>query len=73
MVPIIRPIIEKEINARNSLFADMRAQGENTDRETMKDKMTEIRSATDKSLESILTKEQLEKYKTMPRGRRRRQ
>jgi len=67
----IKPVIETEISARNALFAEMRAQGENADRETMRDKMTEFRSATDKSLESILTKEQLEKYRAMPRGRRR--
>ncbi|MFC1608113.1 Spy/CpxP family protein refolding chaperone, partial [Candidatus Latescibacterota bacterium] len=67
----IKPIIETETKARNTLFADMRAQGENADRETMRDKMTEFRSATDKSIESILTKDQLEKYKAMPRGRRR--
>ena len=66
----IKPVIETEITARNALFAEMRAQGENADRETMRDKMTEIRNATDKSLESILTKDQLEKYKAMPRGRR---
>ncbi|MFC1509515.1 hypothetical protein ACFL60_07520 [Candidatus Omnitrophota bacterium] len=68
----IKPVFEKEINARNKFFAEMRAQGENADRESMRDKMTELRSATDKSLESIFTKEQLEKYKAMPRGRGRR-
>jgi hypothetical protein len=69
----ITPIIEKEINAQNTLMAEMRAQGENADREAMRDKMTEIRSATDKALESILTKEQLEKYNAMPRRGMRRQ
>ena len=67
----IKPIIVTEITARNALFAEMRAQGENADREAMRDKMSEIRIAMDKSLESILTKDQLEKYKAMPRGRRR--
>ncbi|MBN1294401.1 MAG: hypothetical protein JXB48_21370 [Candidatus Latescibacteria bacterium] len=67
----ILPVIEKEIISRNALFAEMRSQGESGDREAMRDKMTEISSATDKALESILTKEQLEKYKAMPRGRRR--
>ncbi len=67
----IKTIIETEITARNAFFAEMRAQGENADREAMRDKMTEMRSATDKSLESILTKDQLDKYKAMPRGRRR--
>ena len=69
----IKPIIEKEVTAQNALMTEMRAQGENADREAMRDKMTEIRGATDKALESILTKEQLEKYKSMPRGGMRRQ
>ena len=63
----IKPVIEKEINAQSKLMAEMRAQGENADREAMTNKMTEIRDATDKALESILTKDQLEKYKAMPR------
>ena len=67
----IIPVIDKEVTARDALFAEMRSQGENADRESMRDKMMEISSATDKALESILTKEQLEKYKAMPRGRRR--
>ena len=67
----IKLIIETEITARNALFAEMRTQGDNADTEAMRDKMSEMRSATDKSLESILTKDQLEKYKAMPRGRRR--
>ena len=69
----IKPIIEKEVTAQTALFTEMRTQGENADREAMRDKMTEIRGATDKALESILTKEQLEKYKSMPRGGMRRQ
>ena len=69
----IKPIIEKEVTAQTAFFTEMRAQGENADREAMRDKMTEIRGATDKALESILTKEQLEKYKSMPRGGMRRQ
>lgn len=69
----IKPVIEKEVTAQTALFTEMRTQGENADREAMRDKMTEIRGATDKALESILTKEQLEKYKTMPRGGMRRQ
>ncbi|MCE5251911.1 hypothetical protein LLG96_17030 [bacterium] len=69
----ITPVIEKEVNAQNALMAEMRKQGENADREAMRDKMTEIRSATDKALESILTKDQLEKYNAMPRRGMRRQ
>lgn len=69
----IKPVIEKEINAQNTLMAEQRAQGDNADREAMRTKMTEIRGATDKALESILTKDQLEKYKAMPRGGMRRQ
>ena len=60
----IVPIIEKEINAQSELTASMQAGG---DRQGMMDKMTEIRAATDKALESILTKEQLTKYNAMPR------
>ena len=69
----IIPVIEKEINAQNTLMAGMRTQSGNADFQSMRDKMTELRSATDKALESILTKEQLAKYKAMPRrgmGRR---
>ncbi|MFC1693027.1 hypothetical protein ACFL1R_05945 [Candidatus Latescibacterota bacterium] len=69
----IIPVIEKEINAQIALTAEMRAQGEDADFQDMREKMTELRSATDKALESILTKEQLAKYNAMPRGRRRRQ
>ena len=69
----ITPILEKEINEQNALMAEMRTQGENADRQAMRDKMTEIRSATTKALESILTKDQLEKYNAIPRRGRRRQ
>jgi hypothetical protein len=69
----IKPVIETEITAQNKLMAEMRAQGDNADREAMRTKMTEIRGATEKALESILTKDQLEKYKAMPRGGMRRQ
>ncbi|MFC1539047.1 hypothetical protein ACFL6H_06470 [Candidatus Latescibacterota bacterium] len=67
----IVPIIEKEINAQNALTAERRAQGENADFEGMRDKMTELRNATNKALESILTKEQLSLYNAMPRRGRR--
>ena len=63
----IIPVIEKEINAQNTLMTEMRAQGENADFQSMRDKMTELRSATNMALESILTKEQLTKYNAMPR------
>jgi len=63
----IIPVIEKEINVQNTFMAEMRAQGENADFQAMRDKMTEIRGDTDKALESILTKDQLEKYNAMPR------
>jgi len=69
----IRPIIEKETAATTKLMAEMRAQGENADREAMRTKMGELRDATTKALESILTKEQMEKYNSMPRGGQRRQ
>jgi len=64
----IIPIIEKEINATNALTAEMRAQGENADRQAMMEKRKTIRAATDKALESILTKDQMAKYTAMPRG-----
>ena len=63
----IIPVIKKEIDAQNALMTGMRAQGENADFEGMRDKMTEIRGETDKALQSILTKEQLQKYNSMPR------
>jgi len=63
----IKPVIEKEITAQTKFMAEWRAQGENADQQAMRDKMTEIRSATDKALESILTKEQFTKYQSMPR------
>ena len=68
----IVPIIEKEINATNALTAEMRAQGEDADRQAMMEKRKTIRAATDTALESILTKDQMAKYTAMPRrgGRR---
>jgi len=63
----IIPIIEKEINATNALTAEMRAQGENADRQAMMEKRKTVRAATDKALESILTKDQMAKYTAMPR------
>jgi len=39
-------------------------------RQTMTDKRTALRAASDKALESILTKEQLAKYAAKPRGGR---
>ncbi len=70
----ITPILEKELTAQTELFARMRTEGENADREATMNKMREIREATGKALESILTKEQLEKYQAMPqRGGGRRQ
>ena len=64
----ISPIIEKEINVTNALTADMRAQGQNGDFQSMRDKRTALRAETDKALGSILTKEQMAKYSAMPRG-----
>ncbi|HEX3000271.1 MAG TPA: hypothetical protein VHR86_08560, partial [Armatimonadota bacterium] len=70
----ITPILEKELTAQTELFTKMRAEGENADREATMNKMRDIREATVKALESILTKEQLEKYQAMPqRGGGRRQ
>jgi len=63
----IIPIIEKEINATNALTAEMRAQGEDADRQAMMEKRKTIRAATDTALESILTKDQMAKYTAMPR------
>jgi Spy/CpxP family protein refolding chaperone len=63
----IKPVIETEITAQNKLMAEQRALGDKADPEAMRTKRTEIRGATDKALESILTKDQLEKYKAMPR------
>lgn len=64
----LRPAIEKEVTAQGELFAKMRAEGENFDREAMMTRMGEIRDATNKALQSILTKEQMDKYNAMPRG-----
>ena len=69
----LRPILEKETAGTTKLMMEMRAQGENADREAMRTKMGEFRDATTKALESILTKEQMEKYNAMPRGGQRRQ
>lgn len=69
----ITPIIEKEIIATTALStanAAARAQGQTPDMEAYRGKTTEIRGATDKALESILTKDQLQKYQSMPRGGR---
>ncbi|MFC1552182.1 hypothetical protein ACFL6P_06395 [Candidatus Latescibacterota bacterium] len=69
----IIPVIKKEIDAQAKITAEMRAQGENADFQSMRDEMTQLRSVTDKALESILTEDQLSKYKAMPRrgmGRR---
>ena len=63
----IIPVIEKEVTAQNKLMAEMRSQGENADFEGMRDRMSEIRGETDKALQSILTKDQLQKYNSMPR------
>jgi len=63
----ITPVIEKEIRAQSDLMTEMRAQGENADRQAMMDKMSAMRAETDKAIEPILTKEQLEKYNAMPR------
>ena len=69
----IAPIIEKEIKAQNDMLTEMRAQGENADRDAMMEKMRTLRAETDKAFESILTKEQFEKYNAMPRRGMRRQ
>ncbi len=69
----LRPILEKETAGTTKLMMEMRAQGENADREAMRTKMGEFRDATTKALESILTKEQMEKYNAMPRFGQRRQ
>lgn len=69
----IVPIIRKEIEASNAAMAAMRAQGEDADFQSYRDKTTELRAATDKALESILTKDQLSKYQAMPRRGMRRQ
>ena len=62
----IKPILEKEVTARNELMAKMSAEGENADRDAMRSKMMALRDSTSAALESILTKEQFEKYKAMP-------
>lgn len=69
----ITSVIEKEINGQNAFMAEIRAQGENADFQSIRDNMAELRSATDKALASIFTKDQHEKYNAMPRrGMRRR-
>jgi len=64
----IRTVIEKEIAAQNEFFAKMRAGGGTPDMDAMRSKMTELRETTAKSLSSILSKEQMDKYNAMPRG-----
>ena len=67
----IVPILEKQVTAQMNYMADMRdmrAKGETPDMDAMRAKMTELRDAMVKSLESLLTKEQMEKYNAMPRG-----
>ena len=61
------PVFAKEITAQNALMTKMRNQGEDADREAMRDKMTEMRDATDKALGTILTEDQLKQYNDMPR------
>ena len=62
----IVPIIQKEINATNAVTAEMRAQGQNADFQSMMEKRTALRAETDKALGSILTKEQMSAYSAMP-------
>jgi hypothetical protein len=63
----ITPIIEKEVKAQTDMMTEMRAQGQNADRQAMMDKMAAIRTETDTAIAPLLTKEQLEKYNAMPR------
>jgi hypothetical protein len=63
----ITPIIEKEVKAQTDLMTEMRAQGQNADRQAMMDKMSALRTETDTAIAPLLTKEQLEKYNAMPR------
>lgn len=63
----LTPVLEKEISEQTKMMTEMRAQGENADREAMRDKMTALREATDKAMATILTKDQLTKYNNMPR------
>jgi hypothetical protein len=69
----IKPILEKQITGQNEFMAKQRAAGGDFDRDAFMARMTELRAATTKALESILTKEQLEKYNAMPQGGPRRQ
>lgn len=68
---LVKPVIEKEIAAQRELMSQRRSG--DGDREAMRSKMDEIRTATATALASILTKEQLDKYNAMPRGGMRRQ
>lgn len=65
----ITPIITKELKTFQDFVEEVLASGEKLDRQAMidkfKDKRMELRTVTNKALESILTKEQLEKYKTI--------
>jgi hypothetical protein len=70
----IKPILEKEITAQTEYMTKVRAEGGTPDRDAMMAKMTELREATAKALETVLNKDQIEKYKAMPqRGGGRRQ
>ncbi|MFC1489698.1 hypothetical protein ACFL6K_00655 [Candidatus Latescibacterota bacterium] len=65
----VTDVIKKEIDASNKMSAEMMAQGENADFQSMMDDRAALREATDAALAKILTKDQLTKYNAMPRGR----
>ncbi len=64
----LRPFLEKATVGMTKIMTEVRAQGADADLIPMKPRIDELHNATTKALESILTKEQMEKLKSMPRG-----
>ena len=67
----IRKIVEADIPKTNKIFAEMRES--DADRQTIFGKISDQREETQKAIETLLTAEQIEKYRSsMTRRRRRR-
>jgi len=65
----IRKIVEQDIQETNEIFVEMRES--EADRQTIFDKLRDQREETNKAIESELTSDQLEKYRSsMSRGMR---
>ncbi len=67
----IRKIVEQDIQKTNEIFAEMRESG--SERRAIFSKIRDQREETNKAIETLLTPEQAEKYRSsMNRGRQRR-